>query len=338
MDKMSIQKSLARRLVHLQESVSNSEGKPVSDSDFAKRYLSFSGTTFSRLKSESEVYAGNLDNIAEKVAQAEEEVAERLADASRSATTDRAFQPTKLACATQTAIKRARGSKGRRVVVVLARTGEGKSTIGEALAARGAIYIEGRQSWKKSYKAFCADVARAAGRPLKVKAYTEHDAEERMLQALRSRDAILYIDEANTLGPESANAIKLIANATGTVVVIAAVPGAWDKLCEGAEDEVEQLLNRCQPVLRSKGQSLDDARLFLASSGLSESEISKCINMVVEASNEFGGVKTIVALVDDLKSHDSPSVEDVENFLKFHRKNTAQSGIQKGVQPCQKKQ
>jgi len=337
MDKMNIQKALARRLEHLREAVSEAEGRPVSDADFAKRYLSFSGTTFSRIKSETEVYAGSLDNIAEKVTQAEEDVAERLADLKRSVTTESVFQPTKLACATHTAIRRARANKDRRVVVVLARTGEGKSTIGEALAARGAIYIEGRQSWKKSYKAFCADVARAAGRPLKVKAYTEHDAEERMLQALRSRDAILYIDEANTLGPESANAIKLIVNATGTVVVIAAVPGAWDKLCDGAVDEVEQLLNRCQPVLRSKGQTVEDAKLFLASSGLNEADISRCAKMAADAANEFGGVKTIVSLVADLKLQDQPSVEDVETFLKFHSKNTALSGIQKGVAQCQRK-
>jgi len=337
MEKMDIQKSLAQRLACLQQAVSSAEGKPVSDSDFAKRYLSFSSTTFSRLKSDVDVYAGNLDNISEKVAQAEEEVAERLAEAKRSATTDSVFQPTKLACAAQTSIKRARSSKGRRVVVILAKTGEGKSTIGEALAARGAIYIEGRQSWKKSYKAFCADVARAAGRPLKVKSYTEHDAEERMLQALTARDSILYIDEANTLGPESANAIKLIANMTGTVIVIAAVPGAWDKLCEGAEDEVAQLLNRCQPILRSNGQSAEDARLFLSSSGLSQTDIAQCVNLVLDAANDFGGVKTIVSLVDDLKLYDHPSVDDVTKLLKCHRKNTAQSGIQKGVPKCQKR-
>ena len=324
---------LAGRLVRLQKTVGEAEGKTLSDSDFAKRYMYFSPSTFSRVKSGDEAKAKglNLDHIAEQIQQAEEDVAERLTSIMMAADADSVFVPTKLACATQGAIKKARDSKGRRVVVLLARTGAGKSAVGEALSAKGAIYIEGRQSWKKSYKAFCADVARASGRPMKVKHYTEHDAEERMLQALRSRDAVLYLDEANSLGPESVNAIKLIVNMTGTVVVIAAIPKMWDKLYEGAEEEVAQLVNRCQPILRDKGLSDDDVRPFLMRSGLSESAIDQCVGQVVEASNEFGLLKTVVALVDELKKKDGPTASDVETYLRFHKKNTAKPVVKKEV-------
>lgn len=324
--------ALAGRLARLQQTVCEAEGKTLSDSDFAKRYMPFSTSTFSRIKSGDEAKAKglNLDHIAEQIQQAEEDVAERLTSIMLAADADSVFVQTKLACATQASIKRARDSKGRRAVVLLARTGAGKSAVGEALSAKGAIYIEGRQSWKKSYKAFCADVARAAGRPMKVKHYTEHDAEERMLQALRTRDAVLYLDEANTLGPESVNALKLIMNMTGTVVVIAAIPKMWDKLCEGAEEEVAQFINRCQPILRDKGLSADDVRPFLMRSGLGSADIDQCIGEVVEAANEFGLLKTVVALVDELKKNDGATAEDVSKYLKFHGKNTAQSGIKKG--------
>ena len=333
MDKRQDQlKALAERLARLQQAVSEADGKPVSDNDFAKRYLTFSSTTLSRIKSETDPYTGNLDNIAEKVAQAEEDVTERLAEALTAADANRVFVATTLACATQGAVKKARSSKGRRIVVLLAKTGEGKSAVGEALAARGAIYIEGRQSWKKSYKAFCADVARAAGRPLNMRKYTEHDAEERMLKALRSRDAVLYIDEANSLGRESANAIKLIVNLTGTVVVIAAIPEMWDDFVKGAEEEFAQLVNRCQPILRSKGQSEEDIRPFLERSGLSASDINKCIAQVAEAANEFGAFKTVVSLVDELKMIARPTDNDVLKYLGFHKSNTANSGIKKGQQ------
>lgn len=323
--------ALADRLEVLQGTVNEAEGKTLSDADFAKRFLPFSSSTFSRVKSgDAKKTKGlNLDNITDQIHQAEEEVDERLASLRTAAAAESVFVPTKLACATQASIKQARDSKTRRVVVLLAPTGAGKSTVGEALAARGAIYMEGRQSWKRSYKAFCADVARAAGRPMKVRHYTEHDAEERMLQALRSRDVILYIDEANALGPESVNAIKMIVNTTGTVVLIAAVPGTWDKLCGGAEDEVAQLVNRCQPILRYKGLTDEDARLFLSRSSLSSAEINNCINQVVQASNEFGAFKTIVALMDELKGIEKPTAEDVLKYLRFHNKNTAQSGIQR---------
>lgn len=322
---------LAERLAKLQIKVNEAEGKILSDTEFSKRYLPFSSSTFSRVKSGdiAKTKGLNLDNITDHIQQAEEDVLERLSSIRMAAAAESVFVPTKLACATQASIKKARDSQTRRVVVLLAPTGAGKSTVGEALSARGAIYMEGRQSWKRSYKAFCADVARAAGRPMKVKRYTEHDGEERMLQALRSRDVVLYLDEANALGPESVNAIKMIVNTTGTVVLIAAVPGTWDKLCGGAEDEVAQLINRCQPILRYKGLSPTDALPFLSRSDLSSTEIDKCINQVVEASNEFGAFKTIVALLDELKEIDNPTAKDVLKYLRFHKKNTAQSGIQR---------
>ncbi len=324
--------TMARRLELLQQTVFDAEGKKLSDTEFSKRYLPFSASTFSRIKSaeKAKTIGLNLDHITDQIQQAEDDISDRLASIKMASVAESLFIPTKLACATQASIKKARDSKTRRVVVLLAPTGAGKSTVGEALAAKGALYIEGRQSWKRSYKAFCSDVARAAGRPMKVKHYTEHDSEERMLQALRARDIILYLDEANALGPECVNAIKMIVNTTDTVVVIAAVPGTWDKLCGGAKDEVEQLVNRCQPILRHKVISADDARPFLSRSGLVSAAIDKCIGQVVECANEFGAFATIVTLVDELKTNASPTADDVLKHLKFHIKNTAQSGIKQG--------
>jgi hypothetical protein len=147
---------------------------------------------------------------------------------------------------------------------------------------------------------------------------------------LRSRDSILYIDEANTFGPESANAIKLIANQTGTVVVVAMTPSAWETLCDGAEDEVAQLVNRCQPIIRHNEVKESDVMPFLKSSGLSSSDIKECIRMVVDASNEFGAIKTVVGLVDELKKMGSPTTSDVEKAIQFHNKNTSKAVIKKG--------
>jgi|GEM_PF-1415437 len=331
-------KALSERVVRLQQAVSDAEGKPISDTDFAKRFLTFSGSTLSRIKSQTEdglpdvekSNGLNLENIEEKLTHDEEEIRDRISSIRSSREVENQFVITTLAAATLASVKRARECKGRKIIVVIAPTGAGKTCIGEAMAAKGATYIEGRQSWKHSYKAFCADVARASGRPMRVKEYNEHAAEERMLQSLRSRDSILYIDEANTFGPESANAIKLIANQTGTVVVVAMTPSAWETLCDGAEDEVAQLVNRCQPIIRHHEVKESDVMPFLKSSGLSSSDIKECIRMVVETCNEFGAIKTVVGLVDDLKKTGSPTISDVEKAIQFHNKNTAKAVIKKG--------
>jgi protein-tyrosine-phosphatase len=331
MDRNNQLKALAERLAKLQEAVSEAEGKQLSDADFAKRYLPFSSTTFSRIKSVDDPYTGSVENMEAKVAQAEEDVASRLASVRLNAQSERGFVQTTLARAVQASIKKARDSRLRRVVVALAPTGGGKSEIGKMLATKGNIYIEGRQSWRKSYKAFCSDIARAAGRPMKKKDYCEHDAEERMIQALQSHDYVLYIDEANTLSAESVNAIKLIVNVTNSVVVIAAIPGLWDLMAANAEEEFAQLANRCQPILRSKGVSDSDVKPFLSCTGLSAAEVDKCLCTVVESANEFGALLTVKALVDELKQCDRPTSEEVMTFVKFHRKNTANAGIKKGI-------
>lgn len=324
-------KALAARLDALQKMVSEAEGKPVSDAEFARRYLPFSSSTLSRIRNADDPYTGSIENIAEKVQQAEEEIASRIETVRLNAQADQGFVQTTLARAIQASVKKARASKLRKVVVALSPTGGGKSEIGKMLASKGNIYIEGRQSWRKSYKAFCAAIARAAGRPLRTVHYTEGEAEDRMIQALSTHDEVLYIDEANTLSGESINALKLIVNQTNTVIVIAAIPAMWDKLASGAEEEVAQFINRCQPILRDNGIKLDDAAPFLLRAGLSQHELDKSIGSIVESANEFGLYKTIAALVDELQKLDNPTADDVTAYLKFHRKNIALSGIKKGV-------
>lgn len=331
MDRKTQLNELTERLNRMQKTISDAEGTEISDTVFAQRYLPFSLTTLCRIKNSDHPYEGNLDNIDEKLSQAEGELDERLASVRQTRDTEKGFVQTTLAKATQSSIKKARDSRFRRVVVLLAPTGAGKSEVGKMLASRGAIYIEGRQSWRKSYKAFCGDIAKAAGRPMKVKDYNEHAAEERMLQALSSRNNILYIDEANTLSPECVNAIKLMVNVTGSVVAVAMVPSSWDKLTEGAEDEMAQLFNRCQPILRYKCLNDDDVRPFLERSNMVKAEIEKVLPSVVEAANEFGSIKSVVALVDDIKSIVHPAYDDVMSIIKFNAKNTAQSGVKKGV-------
>lgn len=312
-------------LVELQRQVGEIEKKECSDTEFARRFLPYSSTVLSRLRSGS--YAGNLDRVGVQSIEAAEDIRGRLTAIREQAEADRTFVRTKLAAATLVSINRARDMTGRRVVVLLAPTGAGKSCIGGYLASKGAIYVEGRQSWQHSYRAFCADVADAAGRPIKHRSYGEREAESAMLGGLGKRDGTLYIDEANTLGPSTANAIKLIVNQTGRVVVVASIPEMWDRFVAGSEDEVRQVVNRCQPILRWTGLPESDAAAFLKHSGLASDAIERATALATAAANEFGAFKLVTSLVEELRKIDRPGIEDVQRYLGCAAKDVAQAGI-----------
>jgi hypothetical protein len=315
------------RLDAMQRQVGDVEGKAVSDQELARRFLPYSGSTLSRVR--AGCYGGNLERIAEQTMTAVEEIEARLAAIRLRAEGDRAFVRTTLAKAVMASVQRAKDMPGRRVVVCLAPTGAGKSKIGEHLVSKGAICAEGRESWRHSYKAFCRDIADAAGRPIKVRTCDENYAESEMLSGLRTRDGVLYIDEANTLGAAVANAIKLIVNRTGFTVVVASIPEFWDRFIAGAEDEVRQIVNRCQPILRWSGMTDGDVRPFLTGCGLPEGDLAEAVDMVRAAGNEFGAFKTVRLLADALRAMDKPTIEDVRKELGFHERHLVQAGVRK---------
>lgn len=319
---MQAQEIIAR-LAHYQQAVGDAEGKPIGDSEFARRFLPFSGTTLSRIRSGT--YGAKLDSVCEQCLQAFDEIESRLERIRRNAAIDRAFVRTTLAKAVLASVQKARDTRGRRVVVVLSPTGAGKTEIGRYLESRGAVYVEGRKSWKSSYKAFCSDVSRAAGRPVH-KSASEQDAELSMLDALKSKAGILYIDEANSMAGFTADAIKLVVNQTDYTVVIAAIPEMWDDFLRRAENEVRQIINRCQPVLRYSGVSADDARAFL-SGVVAPDAMAPASKSLADAANAFGAFKTIVSVCDDLRDSSPASAEDVQASVRKHAASIAASGL-----------
>lgn len=314
-----------RQLDEMQIKIGEVEGKPCSDSELARRFLPFSATTLSRMR--AGMYSGDVARVTRQIRFAVDEIEMRLDRLRRAAEADKSFVRTRLAKAAIAAITKARDGKGRSVVIILAPTGAGKTEIGRHLQSRGAIYVEGRQSWMASYKAFCADVCAAAGRPIRTTKYSERDAENEMLAALRARDGILYIDEANTLGRSTANAIKLIANQTGYTVALAAIPEMWDAFILGAENEVRQVVNRCQPILRHDRLSAADITPFLERTSLSKDDIQAALPLVLNAANEFGALKTISTLIEALAATEKPALEDVRKELGYHKSNIIAAGI-----------
>ena len=138
------------RLNELKARIAETEGRDaLSDTDFARRFLPFSSTTWSKLQSGT--YGGGYDTIARRLDDAVADVEGRLPNIESAAAARRTFRRTTLARAVLAALSAAReGLDDRRVVVVLAPTGGGKTAIRDYLATRNAVCVEGRQAWRSS--------------------------------------------------------------------------------------------------------------------------------------------------------------------------------------------
>lgn len=321
-EELNALKPRIERLNELRTRVGKIEDREISDADFARRFLPFSSTTWSKLQSCS--YGGGYETIARRLDDAIADIESRIPNIEDAASTRRAFRKTTLARGVLSALASAReGLDDRRVVVVLAPTGGGKTAIRDYLAARNAVCVEGRQAWRSSYRAFCLDVARAAGRKLGAN-MAEYRIEEEMIGALRAKPRVLYIDEANTMSAQCANAIKLIVNETECSVVIAAIPELWDRFLAGSVQEAAQLVNRCQPILRAPKISPADAKLFLSAKAQA---IPGSVQKIAASANAFGGFRTILAIDAELSECDSPGEAELEAALKRQRDNLAAAGL-----------
>lgn len=314
-------KTAIARVTEARAKIEAAEGKPMSDGQLVSRFLPVSATVWSRVSSGS--YTGNNETVAAKLLSAAEDMEARVDALGRRAERSAAFVATRLAKATLSAWTKARDDAfGCKVVVVLAPTGAGKTAIGQHLANRhGSTYVEGKQSWQSSYKAFCADVAEAAGLPIHAKKYDERTAESQMLRSLSGKYGTLVIDEANTLGASTANAIKLICNKTNYTLVILAIPEMWDKFVAASTNEVKQVLNRCQAVLRHSEVPVTDVEQFLGK-GFAGNRKDAC-KAIAAAANEFGAYKAVVRICADLDQVEGADNQDAEKAIASNKINIA---------------
>lgn len=314
-------KNILNRLAELRAAVDKAEGKTMSDNQFVSRFLPVSSTVWSRVNAGN--YAGNMDTIAAKLATAIEEMESRMEAIARRAERTSTFANTMIAKAVLGAWKKAKDDPFcRKVVVILAPTGGGKTAIGRYIENKhGGIYVEGSQSWQNSYKAFCADVAAAAGLPLHIKKFDERTAEHQMLTALGDKHGTLYIDEANTLGASTANAIKLLCNKTNYTVIIGATPESWDKFQAAANSEVRQVQNRCLAILRGISIEPSDVELFLGK-GFADNRKEAC-KIIAAAANAFGAIKTVVIVCAALEQISGADLADVQKAIDQSKLNLA---------------
>ena len=307
---------LVERLLELKAKVSEITGKEVSDNDFAKRFLTISSTTWSKLQSGT-YNGGKLYSAISGLRDSVNEIEGRLDGLKEAANYSRTFIDTSFVKAVAGRVKRAKDDpEDRRIVVCLAPSGFGKTAMVKYLVGSGAVAVEGLQSWKSSYRSFCASIAQACGTDVPASAKQDR-AEELMLKALSTRDGTLVIDEANTLSGPCANGIKQIVNRTGYTVVLAAIPEFWDKFLEGNKGEVRQVVNRCQRVIRQEAISIDDVKKFLRSRNLPEDFARD----ITASANKFGGFRTVISIMNEIK--DDPTREGLEKSIAEHNRNYA---------------
>jgi len=295
------------------------EGKELSDAQFANRFLPFSAASYSKLQT-PEKYGARIDAMTVKCEEAVERIRARIEALQKRAAADSVFVKTRFAQSALGAWQRCQDDDGTRVIWLLGPTGSGKSEIGRHMVCKfNATLAEGRQSWRSSNKAFCRDVAAAARSPISARVIDEHYAEQAMLEALGPKAGTLYVDEANTLGTFVANSIKLIANQTLQTVVVAAIPEMFDEFIKRAANEVRQVLNRTQAVIRFPGVTESEARQFLSGCGISAADMPEAARRAMAAGNAAGAYKLIKRVAADLRDQDAPTLADVDKAIALAR-------------------
>ena len=320
--KLEEAQALVARLVELEAEVTGIVGGFKKKEDFARRFLSFSHNTWTQLKAGT-YYDGRIWSKSDDMRECISDIEGRLPQLRAAKAYEKTFLETAFVKAAKGRVSRARDdADGRRIVVCLAPTGYGKTAVANYFVSKGAVKVEGSQSWKSSYRSFCSAIATACGTPVPVGAKQDR-AEEAMLKALSTRDGTLVIDEANTLSGPCANGIKEIVNRTGWTVVLLAIPEFWDSFLEGNQGEVRQVINRCQRVIRQETILTEDVKLFLKRQGLPEAFASD----VTAEANYFGGFRTVNSLIDEIKG--DPTKDSLDKAVRRFRQNVAAFNLKK---------
>jgi DNA transposition AAA+ family ATPase len=200
------------------------------------------------------------------------------------------------------ALNMAFSEERNRLVIVLADTGGGKTTIAKSIErdfSSRTAKIEAAETWRKSYLAGVQDISRACG--IDEPKENTRRAQFDLIARLQEKPRILVIDEANCLGPACLNLIKTIINETTCIVVILAMPKLWKIITTNANQEARQLRNRAAAILEITKVKTADVRMALEDSLPNWSTLngsaSAAVNAVTEAANTFGLWNTVFSVV-----------------------------------------
>jgi len=206
-----------------------------------------------------------------------------------------------------TAVKSCYDVDQNRLVVFLAPSGGGKTTLSRKLRevySGAAVVVEATETWRSSYFNALIAVAKAIG--LTEKFNNPNKAEAAVLDHLSISQRILIVDEGHYCGPAALNLLKVILNRTKTRIVLCSIPELWNRLEKKAYEEVLQLRRRTHAKIVVPEISRADARQFLSTrlagyAGLGDTE-RDAVALAVASANRFGLYDTLARICHEIEA------------------------------------
>jgi len=285
--------------------IAHQERLHLSDAKFAAARLQCAASTWLRVKSGSY----QVDD--------QTQILQRL-DGALAALDDEAASPAAAASArvlplasvrsVTAAVRAALGEPRDRLVVALAPTGGGKTSVAKALLdtypGRVAL-VEATEPWRKSYLAACEAIGAAVG--MREIPSATRAAESALLAHLARAPRVIVIDEAHYLGPQTANLAKAILNRTPCVVVLLAIPALWARTRRQAWEEAEQLRSRTCALLQLDQVQRADIDALLADrlpapswAEASPPQRPQILEIIAKAANSFGLLDTVERIAREI--------------------------------------
>lgn len=308
------------RLIELQQQLAKS------DKIFCRDHLSYTDSTWNKIRN-GQYWAAvkRPDDVLVQLTRDLRVLEREVAIASRFQG-DRKFHEFDEFAAVLKSIRRCR-AKGMhdpdRLVVFLADTGGGKSALcARILGQFNAVVVEAREAWKKSYFNCVKDVAAALN--LDIGGINMAATIEDMIaETLLKKRMVLAIDEAEFFGPQALNFIKQLLNRTPTVIVLCAIPSAFDKWNQWYKHEAAQLRRRTHIMIRQDRIQPKEAEVFLENLGLNGHRKEAGV-LLAKAANNFGRFDIIQRVVDDLTEAGHIDLEEVQKSI---QRVQAQMGV-----------
>lgn len=274
----------------------------LTDAVIAKRYIGISKTTWSQLQSGT-YPAQDPAPMLEKCAAALQlliDEAERAEFGAQGAIVALPHVNAALA-----AVKGCHGSPQNRLVVYLAPSGGGKTTLVRRLQETyrsAAVFGEATETWRGSYLNAAADIAAWLG--IEGDFVNPRKAEAAVLGRLAATPIILCVDEGHYCGPEALNFIKAILNRTLCRVVFLSIPELWSRMEKKAYEEAKQLRRRTHAKIVIESVSPGDCRTFIRAKltgyDAKAADEKAIVGVMCAAANDFGLYDTLQRICDEV--------------------------------------
>jgi len=294
-----------------------------SEADFAKDHLTYSESAWNRIRSGKyfdlvKDADGVIDQLAEDLLILRREIAQA---AKISAHNFIAFDDTRSIFKAIEQCKYKPLADPDRLVVYLAPTGGGKTALCSQVAKRfKACVVEARDGWRRSFFTCIRDIAIALGIRGINKLFSPSLIEERVIVALGEKKRVIAIDEGEFFGAEALNLIKLLLNKTPTVILLCAIPEAYDRWNKSAWHEASQVRRRTHKVFVRDVITPEEAIEFIAPLKL-EGRRQELGILAAQFANRFGSFDALHWLVEKLKGRSAVDSDALSDAIREQKKN-----------------